>query len=112
MARRVPIENGRVFAKPLGKPLAVHRIERRTKTGRRKRLKSQTGKKDAMTMTDLKAASKEAAKVAAAARAALAKAEKNQFREFADRISKLPPATDLAAAEVDDLIEWAKGLLG
>lgn len=62
-------------------------------------------------ITEMKAASKLAAKEAAAARAALAKAEKLGFREFVERISKLDPKADLVAAEVSDLVEWAAGLL-
>lgn len=64
-----------------------------------------------MTISEMKLASKTAAKEAAAARAALAKAEKGAFRELVDRISKLDPTADLVAAEVADLVEWANNLL-
>lgn len=65
-----------------------------------------------MSITEMKAASKLAAKNAAAARAALAKAEKLGFREFVERISKLDPTKPIAVEEVVDLVEWAAQLLG
>ena len=64
------------------------------------------------TIEEMKAESKNAAKIAAAARAALAKAEKNLFRDLAVRVSTYDPKQPLAAAEVADLVEQAKGLLG
>ena len=64
-----------------------------------------------MTINEMKDASKNAAKIAAAARAALAKAEKAGLTELVARIAKLDPAADLPAAEVSDLVDWAKELL-
>lgn len=63
-------------------------------------------------LSDLKEESRIAAKEAAKRRAALAKAEKNAMTELVERITKLDPKVDLPKAEVEDLIEWAKGLLG
>jgi len=70
------------------------------------------GKAKMKTIEEMKAESKNAAKIAAAARAALAKAEKNLFRDLAVRVSTYDPKQPLAAAEVADLVEQAKGLLG
>lgn len=59
------------------------------------------------TITEMIAASKNAAKEAAAARAALAKAQKEQFRELAKRVVACEDIAELA-----DLQVWAKELLG